>query len=71
MSIERDPSPSLLAEYTAAMAQERAEWKLLSDTGLSAVERVKAYGRWVGAAEHTKALSVKLGDDPAPRPCPP
>lgn len=71
MSIQPDPCESLLAEYTAATAQERAEWTVANDSKLGAVERVKAYARWLAAAERVKALSMRMGDDAAPGPCPP
>jgi hypothetical protein len=65
-----DPFESLLAEYTAAMAQELAEWTVAKDTSLGPVERVKAYARWLAAAELVRALSRRMGDDAVPRPCP-
>jgi hypothetical protein len=54
---------SLAAEYAAAVAQQRAEWSIATDAGVSAVERVKAYARWLAAAERIKALSISVGDD--------
>ncbi len=67
MNARRGPQKSLMAEYTAAIEHERAEWKLASDASLGAVERVKAYARWLAATERTKALSRQLsGDDGAP-----
>ena len=73
MAIERDPYQSLSAEYTAAMAQERSEWKMVNDASLDAVERVKAYARWLAAAQRIKCLSIKLGNGgmAAAPPCPP
>jgi hypothetical protein len=43
MGIQPDPYESLLAEYTAAMAQELADWTVAKDTSLGPVERVKEY----------------------------
>ncbi|HEX9718917.1 MAG TPA: hypothetical protein VGA59_04230 [Ramlibacter sp.] len=72
MSTDRDSYKSLQAEYTAAVAQERAEWKVASDASLGAVERVLAYARWLAAAERVKALSIRLGDHAPPAwPCRP
>jgi hypothetical protein len=64
MATQSDPYESLLAEYTAAMAKERAEWKALRDSNseLAAVERVKSYARWRAAAEDIKALSIRMRD---------
>lgn len=66
MTVEPDGSTVGLrtAEYIAATAQERAEWAMASDTTLDTVERVKAYARWLTAAERVKALSVRMGSDP-------
>jgi hypothetical protein len=67
MNIRRGPQKSLVAEYNAAIERERAEWKVASDASLGAVERVKAYARWLSAAERTKALSHQInGEDGAP-----
>jgi hypothetical protein len=63
MVLDDDPYPSLLAAYQAAVARERAEWKLASDASAGPVERVKAYGRWLAAADRVKALSARLEDD--------
>lgn len=61
-----DPYDALLAEYIAAMAQERAEWTLVKDTSLGTIERVKAYARWLVAVERVKALSMRMHDDAGP-----
>lgn len=66
MGTQPDPYASLLAEYIAAMAQERAEWTLVKDTSLGTIERVKAYARWLAAVERVKALSVRMEDDAGP-----
>ena len=62
MSIHRDPFQSLLAEYETAVVQERTEWKIANDTSLGAVDRVRAYARWLAAAKRVKTLSMRLGD---------
>jgi hypothetical protein len=72
MSPDRDSYPSLPAEYAAALAKERAEWKIASDAGKSAVDRVIAYARWLAAAERVKALAARMGgDDSGFQPCRP
>jgi hypothetical protein len=72
MTIDRDPYPSLPAEYAAAVAKERAEWNIASDAARGAVERVIAYARWLAAAERVEALAARLGIDDSPiRPCRP
>lgn len=66
MTFQPDDPPvglRLRAEYAAAAAQERAEWKMANDIKLGAVQRVQAYARWLTAAQHTKALSIKMGGD--------
>lgn len=71
MATHSDPyEKSLLAEYMAATAQERAEWKVLSDSDLPTVERIASYERWRAAAERIRALSVRLRDGGAPAPSP-
>lgn len=71
MAIDSDQYQTLQAEYRAAAAQERAEWKTLNDTALSPVERVKAYARWANAAERVKALSISMRGSAAPVQSPP
>lgn len=68
--MDRDSS-SLLAEYSAALERQRAEWSLATDAGAGAVERVKAYARWLAASERVKALSCALGNDGPIQPCRP
>lgn len=51
---------SMQAEYAAAVAQERACWARVQDCDLHPVERVKAYGAWLGAAERAMDLALKL-----------
>jgi hypothetical protein len=66
MTIQPDDPPvglRLRAEYPAAAAQERAGWKMANDIKLGAVQRVQVYGRWLTAAQDTKALSIKMGGD--------
>jgi hypothetical protein len=72
MSTDRDSSPSLPAEYAAAVARERAEWEVACDADRGAVERVIAYARWLAAAERVKALAGRMGIDDSPiQPCRP
>lgn len=71
MAAHTDPYALLQAEYRTATAQERAEWKALSDTNLGPVERVTAYARWTAAAERIKDLSIKMRDVAAPVTSPP
>ena len=70
MVADPDPYDSLLAEYNAAMACERAEWKVLGDTEVGAAERLVAYARWRVAAERTKTLYLRMRDVRAARPRP-
>jgi hypothetical protein len=71
MAVQPDRYALLQAEYRTATAQERAEWKVLSDPNLGPVERVKAYARWTAAAEQIKDLSIKMRDVAAPVTSPP
>ena len=68
MATHSDGYDSLLAEYTAATAQERAEWKVLSDSDLPTVERIASYARWRAAAERIRVLSVRMRDSGVPTP---
>jgi hypothetical protein len=72
MSTPPDSHGSPQAEHTAAVARQRAEWKIANDLRLGPVERVIAYARWLAATERVKSLSRKWGDDEiSGSPCPP
>ena len=72
MSTPFDPAGSPQAEYTAAVALQRAEWKVANDPHLGPVERVIAYARWLAANERVKSLSRKPGPgEVSGSPCPP
>lgn len=71
MPTDRDHYALLQAQYRAVAAQERAEWKVLSDGALGAVDRVKAYARWAKAAERVKNLSISMRDLRATEESPP
>jgi len=51
---------SLLAEYEAAIALERATWNLVRDETANPPERVVAYARWRRAAERVKLLADQM-----------
>lgn len=51
---------SLLAEYEAAIALERAEWKVTRDESAKPHERLLAYARWRTAADRVKVLADHL-----------
>ncbi|MCM2252459.1 MAG: hypothetical protein NDJ19_08890 [Ramlibacter sp.] len=69
--MDRDSPSSLLAEYSAALERQRAEWTLATDAAVGAVERVKAYARWLAASERVKSLSAAMGRDQPIQPCRP
>ncbi|MCM2251959.1 MAG: hypothetical protein NDJ19_06335 [Ramlibacter sp.] len=71
MPTDRDHYALLQAEYRAVAAQERAEWKALRDGALGPVDRVKAYARWVKAAERVKLLSISMRELRATEESPP
>jgi len=60
-----DMRKRLLAEYAAALVEERASWERLSDPQLSEVERFHTYARWKPAADRLKTLVHELRE-PAP-----
>ena len=51
---------SLLAEYEAAIATERAAWEIVRDETAKPTERVVAYARWRRAADRVKELADQL-----------
>jgi hypothetical protein len=51
---------SLLAEYEAAIALERATWTVARDETVKPQERVVAYARWRRAAERVKLLADQM-----------
>jgi hypothetical protein len=51
---------SLLAEYEAAIALERATWTVARDETVKPQERVVAYARWRKAAERVKVLADQM-----------
>jgi hypothetical protein len=61
----------LLADYTAAVVEERESWRRLNDTQLTPVEQTEAYARWKAAADLVKALAARLREAAIPRPAPP
>jgi hypothetical protein len=72
MSTTSDPHGALQAEYTSAVARQRAEWKIANDSHIGPVERVIAYAHWLAATERMKSLSRKMGgDEVSGSPCPP
>jgi len=66
-----DPYLALLSEYAAAMAQEREEWKLVSDAAVAGAERVMAYARWRQAADRIRTLAIRMREAGAFAPPPP
>lgn len=60
-----DVRKRLLAEYAAALVEERASWERLSDPLLSEVERFDTYARWKPASDRLKILVHELRE-PAP-----
>lgn len=71
MKVDRDSPSALPAEYSAALEWQRAEWSLATNAGVGAVERVKAYARWLAASERVKSLSAAMGGDQPIQPCRP
>ncbi|MEO8654461.1 MAG: hypothetical protein ABI409_10090, partial [Ramlibacter sp.] len=49
-----------LAEYAAAVADERAAWQQWKSPVLKEAERDEAYLRWKNAADRIKALALRL-----------
>lgn len=66
-----DPYLALLSEYAAAMAQERDEWRIVSDAGVAGAERAVAYARWRRAAERIQTLASRMREAGAFAPLPP
>jgi len=53
---------SLLAEYEAAIAMERAAWNVVRDESARPEVRMVAYARWRRAADRVKVLADQLTD---------
>lgn len=66
-----DPYLALLSEYAAAMAQEREEWRIVSNAAGDGAERAVAYARWRRAAERIQALASHMREAGAFAPRPP
>jgi hypothetical protein len=60
-----DVRKKLLAEYAAALVEERTSWERLSDPLLSELERYHIYARWKPASDRLKNLVHELRE-PAP-----
>ena len=50
----------LVQQYTTAVAEERAAWRVLHEPQLSEDQRERAYSTWMDAAARAKLLATKL-----------